>query len=123
MRVQQGPSRSWQEISYWVLTWIWVASGVFGLVQALGMSSQMGGYFGPLSVLHLLIGLGLLTQSEWAIWIAKLVTYLTIVGAFAGILMSFLLKSPLAVAISLAYNVGEFALACFQIYIFGYMDD
>jgi hypothetical protein len=46
-----------------------------------------------------------------------------VIGALIGIVMAFLIPNTLAMVIALAFNGFLLALACFQIYIFGYMSD
>jgi hypothetical protein len=114
---------SWQEVAYWVLAWLWVAQGVFGVIQALGYVPEIGSFVGPIAAAQLLLGIALLTQNEWAIYIARLLTFLNVIGALLGMVLAFVADSTLEIALRFIFNGFLLALACFQIYIFGTVSD
>ncbi len=128
MQAKRELGMSWQEIAYFILAGLWTLSGIYGLLQAFGVMGlgDVGfgaGFGGTFSAIQFLLGLGLLTQNEWVVYIVRIFCYLQILFALLGFVFSFGAESTLAVLFFLGYHLFQLALACFQLYIFSVVSD
>ena len=121
---------SWKEVAYTVLAWIWVLSGAYGMLQATGVVPDAivafggAGYVGIIAGIQLLIGLGLLAQNDWVMFIAKIVCYVQALFASFAFIFVLAFGGPfLRTALGLLYVLFELGLALFQVYILNEFGD
>lgn len=114
---------TWQEVSYRVMAWVWIATGIAGFVPLFAKLPGSGGYIGSLSPFHLFIGLAILVDRDILIDVAKVLAYLTALGACIGFVSAFGAESAFGLAIRLSYYSFEMAMAGFQIYLFHQLAD
>ncbi len=118
-----GPSTTWQEVTYYVVSALWLLDGCRPLLVALLFSkSAILTGFVPILVavgaVKVAIALGLLFRVEWLQFLAKIFCIIDILLSGYGVILSMALSQWGGFAI----NLISLVLTCLLLYLISFMD-
>ncbi len=118
-----GPSTTWQEVTYYVISSLWVLDGLRPLLVALLISKVplLSGWvpiFVFFGLVKVCIAVGLLFRVEWLQFLAKIFCYVDILLSGYGVMLAFGLAQPFGVV----YNGISLILTAMLLYLIGFMD-
>lgn len=113
-----GPRYSWKEVAYKIMAVLWILNGVFSIFQGF-MLTQGEQVFRGIEMYSYVVGaiiigmgIGLLLETEWVQFVAKIVCILYMMGACYYLLVGFGIGKPVYI------GIGSFQLLLggFQVY-------
>jgi hypothetical protein len=118
-----GPTTTWQEVTYYVISSLWVLDGLRPLLVALllsktGIMVGLVPFFVTVGVVKVCVAVGLLFRVEWLQFIAKIFCIIDILLGGWGVMSAMMLGR----VGDLAINGISFVLTCMMLYLIGYMD-
>lgn len=129
---QAAEKKTWQEVAFRVICWIWIAQGAYSVISSLvtmgkGGEIAVAGSTVGIAVGALTIGMGIGLLLEWrpAITLAYIGSILNIITGVMGLLGSALIfaLSPVLGIVMVILNIISVALSGFFLYLLSYVGD
>lgn len=122
----RGPARTWQEIAYYICSTLFLLAGLLDILLGLGAGAAGGQfaesfktYFILVGGIQAALGIGLLFQVDWVMFVTKLLCYLRLLSGS----ISFVVALATGAWLGVAYQFALLCLTGLMVYLLGYMGD
>lgn len=114
-----GPSTTWQEVTYYIASVLWVLNAAWVIISGLMIPIEgVKAFVVTIGTANAGVGIGLLFRTEWLQLVAKILCYINLFWGAYGIMIGFFAGKPIDGVIALVQT----ALAGLMVYLINYMD-